>query len=82
MEANFLDGAGKQRHKSAAERAAFSARAFAEADQAALDWAKRVAAAPVTSKLPHSYQKIWGKLMKEAGYNFGLRSDFVSSPGG
>ena len=51
-------------------------------NRATLHWAELVAATPTSKKLPRSYHKIWQKLTKEAGYNFGFRADFTSSPGG
>jgi dipeptidase len=82
LEADFLAGARAQRFRPAAERSALVARCFAEADRATLDWAELVAATPTRKKLPRGYRKIWQKLTKEAGYNFGFRADFTSSPGG
>jgi secernin len=82
MEAHFLAEARARRHHAAADRAALSARWFDEADRATLHWDERVDATPASKKLPRGYQKIWSKLIQEAGYNFGFRSDFASTPGG
>lgn len=82
MEAHFLTEARASRNQPAADRAEFAARCFAEADQATSRWDALVEATPTTQKMPRSYQKIWGKLIEEAGHNFGFRSDFASTPGG
>jgi hypothetical protein len=82
MEADFLAAARELRHKPVAERAAFVACCFDEADRATLHWAEMVDAIPTSQKLPRGYHKIWQNLTKECGYNFGFRADFVSSPGG
>jgi len=82
LEARFLAEAREQRAKPAGERAEFTARCFDEAEQATTRWVDRLQATPTDRKLARRYLKIWETLVKEAGYNFGYRSDFASSPGG
>ena len=82
MEARFLAEAVNYQNESAAERAAFTARCFEEADQATDRWAEQVAAMPPQVKLPRRYRQVWEKATKASGYNFGFRSDYASTPGG
>ena len=82
LEARFLAEATEQRPKPTADRAEISLRFFDEADQATLRWLEQVKAAPTGRKLPRRYRQVWENLVKQAGYNFGLRSDFAATPSG
>jgi dipeptidase len=82
LETQFLTDARTWRNKPVTDRAAFAAACFGQADQATNRWVELVAATPTSKRIPRGYLKIWQKLTKEAGYNFGFRSDFASTPGG
>ena len=82
MEARFLREAREHRAKASAEQATFVARCFDEADRATVRWDKLVSATPVKQKMPRYYHKVWEKLIRECGYNFGFRPDYASSPSG
>jgi dipeptidase len=82
MEARFVAGAREHQAKAAAERAAFTAQCFQEADQATDRWTEQVIAVPPQQKLPRSYRKVWEKLDKQCGSYSDYRPDFASSPAG
>ncbi len=82
MEARFLRDAREVTAKSVADRGTFVTACFAEAEQALARWDKKVATTEPQSKIPGRYRKLWRKLTKESGYNFGFRKDFTKAPSG
>jgi secernin len=59
LEHGFIEGALACRDASSAERAAYSARCFAQADAAGASWLERVTAQPVTSRPGLLYTTAW-----------------------
>jgi hypothetical protein len=82
MEAQFLSEAEELEGETAEKRSEFMAQCFAQADQALDRWSEQVAETAESNKLPKGYRKLWRKLTKASGYNFGFRKDFTSSPTG
>jgi len=82
LEADFLANARDLADQSADERAAFIAASFAKAEDALAQWSATVKETEPEKKMPRRYRKLWRKLTKESGYNFGFRKDFTSAPAG
>jgi dipeptidase len=82
LEAKFLAEAEVHRHSSTAERSAFSARCFEEADQATGRWTAQVQATPVKNRPAFLYRRALDKLNKEALFTAGDEGDVVQSPAG
>lgn len=59
LEHGFIEGALACRDRSPSERSAYSARCFAEADEAEARWLERVTAQPVTSRPGLLYTTAW-----------------------
>jgi len=66
LEQRFIAGAHASRGLSPAERAACSARCFAEADQAEAAWLERLQAQPLVSRPGWLYTLAWRKVNREA----------------
>lgn len=68
LEADFIRAAADFQNQSAAERAAFSARCFAEADEATAGWTERVQAAPIKQRPPFLYATAWRTFNRQADW--------------
>ena len=80
MEARFIQQAQLVLDSPPAGRAAFGETCFAESDEALDRWTQAVNTTEPLHKIPGHYRKIWHKLTEQAGYNFGFREKFTSSP--
>jgi hypothetical protein len=66
LEAGFVSRALERACEDASERVAFSAKCFAEADEAEAGWLERVRAAEVARRPSPFYTAVWSKLNRQA----------------
>jgi dipeptidase len=82
LEAKFLAKAEALQHKPTAERAAFSARCFEEADRATSRWTVRVRAVPIENRPAYLYRRALDRLNKESLFTAADQGGVVLSPAG